>query len=59
MFKCLCGRYSNFGTTCAFCSKDLDIQQEEVERDDLFYLVEKKDWAELEARIRKEEATFS
>lgn len=52
MFKCQCGRYSNFGTTCSFCAKDVEMPHEEVdELLDVFYLIDKADRDELGHRL--------
>lgn len=47
MFRCNCGRYSNFGTLCSYCSKDIETIRPQKEEIDLFYLVDKQDWDEL------------
>jgi hypothetical protein len=44
VFRCNCGRYTNFGTTCYFCSKDIETLKPRDKDVDLFYLVEKQDW---------------
>jgi len=53
MFKCLCGRFSNFGTTCSFCAKDIDTVQSDADPEDVFYLVDKKDREELARLLKK------
>jgi len=51
MFKCLCGRYSNFGTTCSYCSKDISTIENDTDPEDVFYLVDKADREELARRL--------
>jgi hypothetical protein len=49
--KCLCGRYSNFGTSCTNCAGEMDTGYLMDEDIDLFYLVGKSDRTRLQERL--------